>query len=160
MLSALESDGLAAPIPQPSQTLPQPDFPGFNAIAAGAGEALDPNFRPTVVDSFDLTLQRQLSRKVTLELGYIGRRITHEYQPININSVPYMMTLGGQTFANAYKNVVLQLCNGVGGLAGGTCGGTAGPNPGAVTAQPFFEAAINPAYCQINGSLQRRALLQ
>ncbi|MGA7631760.1 MAG: hypothetical protein WCB11_13415, partial [Terriglobales bacterium] len=85
-------------------------------------------------------------------LGYIGRRITHEYQPININSVPYMMTLGGQTFANAYKNVVLQMCNGVGGLAGGTCGGSAGPNPGAVTAQPFFEAAINPAYCQINGS--------
>ncbi len=34
---------------------------------------------------------------MTVELGYIGRRITHEYQPININAVPYMMTKGGQT---------------------------------------------------------------
>jgi hypothetical protein len=137
-------DGLVAPIPQPSQTLPQPDFPGFNAIAAGAGEALDPNFRPTVVDSFDLTLQRQISRKVTLELGYIGRRITHEYQPININSVPYMMTQGGQSFSNAYKNVVLQYCGGVAGMAGGGCAG----NASAVTSQPFFETALaGTGYC-------------
>lgn len=48
-----------------------------------------------------------------MELGYIGRRIAHEYQPLNLNAVPYMMTLGGQTFANAYKNVVLQCCNGI-----------------------------------------------
>ncbi len=137
-------DGLTAPIPQPSQTLPQPDFPGYNAIAAGAGEALDPNFRPTVVDSFDLTLQRQISKKVTLELGYIGRRITHEYQPININSVPYMMTLGGQSFANAYKNMVLQYCGGVAGMAGGACAA----NASAVTSQPFFEAALSgTGYC-------------
>jgi hypothetical protein len=141
-------DGANAPIPQPSPTLPQPDYPGINAIAAGAGEALDPRFRPTVVDSFDLTLQRQISRKLVLEVGYIGRRITHEYQPININSVPYMMTLGGQTFANAYKNVVLQYCNGIAGLAGGGCGGSSGPNPGAVTSQPFFEAALaGTGYC-------------
>ena len=50
-----------------------------------------------------LTIQRQLTRKVTLELGYIGRRITHEYQPINLNAVPTMMTLGGQQFAQAYE---------------------------------------------------------
>jgi Carboxypeptidase regulatory-like domain len=137
-------DGLSAPLPVPSATLPQPDFPGFNAIAAGAGESLDPHFRPTVVDSFDLTLQRQLSRKLTLEVGYIGRRITHEYQPININSVPYMTTMGGQTFANAYKNVLLQYCGGFAGMAGGGCTQTAG----AVTSQPFFEAALaNTGFC-------------
>lgn len=128
-----------APLPTPSQTLPQPDYPGFNAIAAGAGESLDPNFRPNVVDSFNFTVQRQLSRKFTLELGYIGRRITHEYQPININAVPYMMTKGGQQFAQAYANVVLQYCGGAAGMAGGAC--TA--NAGAVTPQPFFEAAMN-----------------
>jgi len=133
--------------PAPSATLPQPDFPGFNAIAAGAGESLDPHFRPTAVDSFDLSFQRQISRRLTLELGYIGRRITHEYQPININSAPYMMTLGGQTFANAYANVVLQYCGGIAGLAGGKCGGSNGPKAAAVTPQPFFEAAMNPAFC-------------
>jgi len=136
-------DGLSAPIPQASKTLVQPDFPGFNAIAAGAGESLDPNFRPNVVDSFDLTIQRQLAKKVTLEFGYIGRRITHEYQPIDINAVPYMMTLGGQRFDQAYKNVVLQYCGGVAGMGGGKCAA----NAGAVTPQPFFEAAMNKAYC-------------
>jgi Carboxypeptidase regulatory-like domain len=136
-------DGLVAPLPTPSQTLPQPDFPGYNAIAAGAGEALDPHFRPTVVDSWNVSLQRQMSRRLTLELGYIGRRITHEYQPININAVPYMMTLGGQQFANAYKNVVLQYCGGIQGLGGGGCAGDAG----AVQRQPFFESAMNPKYC-------------
>jgi hypothetical protein len=147
-------DGLTAPLQtdpsiQPSTHLPQPDFPGLNAIAAGAGESLDPHFRPNVVDSFDLTFQRQLSRKITLELGYIGRRITHEYQPVNINAVPYMMTLGGQRFDKAYANVVLQLCGGIAGLAGGGCNGDGAghPNPSAVTAQPFFETAMKSSYC-------------
>ncbi len=135
--------GTPSILPAASPTLPQPDFPGYNAIAAGAGEGLDPHFRPNVIDSFDFTIQRQLARKVTLELGYIGRRITHEYLPLDINAVPYMMTLGGQSFANAYKNVVLQYCGGVAGMGGGACAGSAG----AVTPQPFFEHAMNPSYC-------------
>jgi len=98
-------DGNNAPIPPASATLPQPTFPGLNDVSAGAGEALDVKFRPNVVDSFDLTIQRQLTNKLLLEVGYIGRRITHEYQPININAVPYMMTKGGQTFAKAYAAV-------------------------------------------------------
>jgi hypothetical protein len=131
-------DGLTAPLPPATPTLPQPLFPGINGIAAGAGEALDPHFRPNVVDSFDLTIQRQLSSKVSLEVGYIGRLINHEYQPININSVPYMMTMGGQRFDQAYANVVLQYCGGVQGLGGGNCAA----NAAAVTPQPFFETAL------------------
>ncbi len=142
-------NGFTAPISTPSATLVQPDFPGFNAISAGAGEALDPNFRPNQIDSFDFSIQRQLTRRTTLEIGYIGRRITHEYQPINLNAVPYMMTQGGQQFAQAYKNVVMQLCGGIAGLGGGGCNGDGhgNPNPAAVTPQPFFEKAMNPAYC-------------
>ena len=56
-------DGLTAPLPPASQTLPQPLYPGVNSVAAGAGEALDPNFRPNVVDSFTLTFQRQLTQQ-------------------------------------------------------------------------------------------------
>ncbi len=102
-------DGNNAPIPAASPTLPQPTFPGINNVSAAAGEALDPHFRPNVVDSFDLTIQRQLGNKFILELGYIGRRITHEYQPVNINAVPYMMTLGGQRFDKAYAAVETSL---------------------------------------------------
>jgi hypothetical protein len=141
-------DGLTAPLQQPSPTLPQPDFPGYNAVSAATAESLDPNFRPNQVDSFDLTIQRQLTRRVTLEIGYIGRRITHEYLPINLNAVPTMMTLGGQTFAQAYKNVVLQYCGGVSGLAGGGCSGASTTAPTSVTPQPFFEAALaGTGYC-------------
>jgi hypothetical protein len=137
-------DGLNAPIPQALPTLPQPLFPGINGIAAGAGEGLDPHFRPNVVDSFNFTIQRQLHRGVTMELGYIGRRIQHEYQPINLNAVPYMMTLGGQRFDKAYAQVAMQYCGGFTGLAGSGCA----QNAAAVTPQPFFETALaGTGYC-------------
>jgi len=142
-------DGLTAPLQQASPTLPQPYFPGVNGISSATASVLDPNFRPNQVDSFNLTIQRQLSRKIILELGYIGRRITNEYQPINLNAVPYMMTQGGQRFDQAYKNVVLQLCGGIAGLAGGGCNGDGSghPAPSAVTPQPFFERAMKSTYC-------------
>ncbi len=136
-------DGLVAPLPVASQTLPQPDFPGVNAIAAGAPTGLDPNFRPSLSHQFDLTIQRQISNKISIEFGYIGRKIAHEFQPVNINAVPYMMTLGGQSFAKAYGQMVMQYCGGNAGLAGGGCAG----DLSAVTPQPFFETALNPSYC-------------
>jgi len=131
-----------------SSTLPQPVYPGFNNTFSSDPEGLDPNFRATAIDSFDLTVQRQLNRRITLEVGYIGRRITHEYQPVELNPVPHMMTLGGQTFANAYKNVVLQYCGGIAGLAGGGCAGANPTGPTTVTPQPFFETALKgTGYC-------------
>src|SRR5262249_36246138 len=53
---------------------------------------------------------------------------------INIDAVPYMTTLGGQSFANAYANLYQQ-------VAGGQT----------VTVQPFFESALGgagSAYCR------------
>jgi hypothetical protein len=127
-----------------SQTLPQPVYPGVNNSFSTNPEGLDPNFRANAIDSLDFTIQRQLNRRITMELGYIYRRITHEYEPIELNPVPYMMTLGGQQFKNAYANVVMQYCGGLAGMAGGGCAGTAS----AVTAQPFFEAALKgTGYC-------------
>jgi hypothetical protein len=135
-------------------TLPQPVYPGFNNPASTSPEALDPTNRPDAVDTFNLTIQRQLTRRITLEVGYIGRRITNDFEPIMLNAVPYNMTLGGQSFKNAYATVVQQYCGGLAGLAGGGCGGSAlptpgpGPNPGAVTPQPFFETAMaGTGYC-------------
>ena len=141
--------GLIAPLQTatnltPTATLPQPIYPGINSTEGSASEALDPNFRPNVIDSVNFSVQRQLNRKVTLELGYIYRRITHEYQPVNLNAVPYMMTKGGQQFSQAYKNVVLEYCGGITGLAGGGCAA----NAAAVTPQPFFEKALaGTGYC-------------
>jgi hypothetical protein len=136
-------DGLTAPLPSAATSLPQPLFPGFNAVAAGAGTGLDPNFRPSISHQFDFTVQRQLNNKFTIEVGYIGRLLRHEFMPLQINTVPYMMTLGGQRFDKAYGQMVMQYCGGNAGMAGGNCAG----NLAAVTPQPFFEAALNKSYC-------------
>ena len=144
----VQTDGLVAPIPPASPTLPQPLFPGVNNVSAGQGETLDPNFRPNVTDTFTLTFARQLNNKLSLEVGYIGRLIHNEYLGINLNAVPYMMTKGGQTFAKAYANLVMQYCGGIKGLAGNNCGGPNGNVNNNVTAQPFFEAALaGTGYC-------------
>jgi hypothetical protein len=139
-------DGLTAPLPAAAQTLPQPLFPGINDVSAAAGESLDPHFKPNNVDSFDLTVQRRLSRQLTMEVGYLGRLIHNEYQPINVNAVPTMMTLGGQSFAQAYANIETSM--GCVASAGGcgAMGSTAAS--AAITAQPFFEAALSgTGYC-------------
>jgi len=102
-------DGTTAPIGAASPTLPQPDFPGVNDISAGAGEAWIRISGPNVVDAFTFTIQRQLSRKLTMELGYIGRRITtisanqHKRRAIHDDQ-------GRQRFDKAYANVVMQYC--------------------------------------------------
>jgi hypothetical protein len=128
-------DGMTAPLPAVSQTLPQPYFPGVNGnAAAGDGSQLDPNLKPGHSDEFNFTVQRAFSQKLLLEGGYIGRRIRDEFQEINIDAVPYMTTLNNQSFANAFASAYTQL------------------NAGAATPsiQPFFESALggpNSAYC-------------
>ena len=119
-------DGLTAPLPSVGNTLPQPYYPGVGGNAsAGDGEVLDPNFRPNVSDEVDLTIQREISSRFRVELGYIGRRIRNEYQAHDLDSVPYMLTLGGQTFAQAYANLFTELSSG-----------------SAIQVQPWFEAAL------------------
>ena len=146
------ADGLVAPLPTAASTLPQPFYPttlsssGTRFASAGGGSTLDPKFRPNVSDQVDFTLQRELvSRKLLLEVGYIGRRIQHEYQSIDLDAVPYMTTLGGQTFADGFKNLYLQLCG-----YGPSCAAPAASVLNAVTPQPFFEAAMGgpaSAFC-------------
>jgi hypothetical protein len=152
-------DGNTAPIAKAAATLAQPDYPGlFGNAEAGAGEALDPHFRPNDVDSFDFTIQRQLSNKVTMEVGYIGRWIHHEYQPININAVPYMMTMGGQQFQQAYANIEKALGCATSVAACGAnipaaklSNGNANPAYAAyfngLQQQPFFTTSLNSKYC-------------
>ena len=135
-------DGNSAPLPAAAPTLPQPIYPGFNAVASAASEALDPHFRPNDVDSFDLTIQRRLTNKTLMEIGYIGRLIHHEYQPVNLNAVPYMMSAGGQSFEAAYAQIETAMgC--VKSYA--SCGVNGTPT---VAPQPFFETALaNTGYC-------------
>src|SRR5215831_18706450 len=129
------ADGLAAPLPAVSQNLPQPYLAGVGANAAAATAwADDPTLKPSHIDQIDVTIQRELTPKVRLEAGYIGMRSRDEQLALNLDSVPYMTTLNGQSFAQAFANTFLAV------------------NSGAATfqPQPFFETALGgpaSAYC-------------
>jgi len=140
--TALGFDGMVANITggaPPTTTLPQPYYPGVmqNGVqnpAAGSGEALDPDFKPNRSDEFDLTVQRQISSNFSTEVGYSGRILRNEYQAINLDSVPYMLTSGGQQFQQAFANLFQE-------MAAGTT----------IFPQSFFETALGgsgSAYCK------------
>jgi hypothetical protein len=147
-----------------SNTLPQPFFPGITQVngvtSARASDTLvlDPNFKPAHSDEFTFTIQRDLGHNMILEVGYIGRHMADEYMNINLDQIPYMLTLGGQQFQNAYANVEKAL-----GCATSiaACGASVPapllpgkvPNPAygnfinAIASQPFFTAALPASYC-------------
>jgi hypothetical protein len=122
------TDGNSAPLPTLSNTLSQPYYPGGVNAASGDGSGLDPKLKPNRSDQFDLTIQRELSSHLSFEVGYIGRILRNEFQETNVDAVPFMTTLNGQSFANAYQALYWQLWSGV--------------SPTAVQSQPFFEAAF------------------
>jgi hypothetical protein len=133
-------DGLSAPLPVPSTTLPQPYFPGVSgATSVGDVSALDPSFKPERTDNYNFTIQRQINRQMTIEVGYAGRVIRNLDTEVNLDAVPYMMTLGNETFAQAYANVYTAIANNGGSV------------PTGIASQPFFEAALggpSSAYCK------------
>jgi len=131
-------DGMTAPLgAAPTATLAQPYFPGViqngaPTTSAGSGEVLDPHFKPNRSDEFDLTFQRQITPAFSTEIGYTGRIIRNEYQAVDLDSVPTMLTAGGQQFQNAFANLYQQIASGA-----------------AITPQPFFEKALGGTgtYC-------------
>jgi hypothetical protein len=136
------SDGMSAPIPAPTATLPQPSYPGTNGSpAAGAASVLDPSFRPAATYNFNFSVQREVTPRVLVEAGYIGRIITHEWMQRDLDAVPTMLTLGGQSFAQAFAGTYIPMC----GLSP-TCAGNT-----SIPVQPFFESAlggVNSSFCK------------
>jgi hypothetical protein len=131
-------DGLTAPLAAPTPTLSQPYYPGGTNPETVDSESLDPNFKPSRTDNFTFTLQRELNSHVHMEVGYIGKIIRNDYMEVNLDAVPTMETLGGQSFSNAFAQLYSQLFfNGV--------------SAANVTAQPFFENALgggSSAFCK------------
>jgi hypothetical protein len=129
------ADGLNVPLPAISQTLAVPVQPGIGTTPyATLTDSMDYNFRPSDTDQLDLSIQRQLKGNMIVEVGYLGVWGHHLFQGIEMNAVPWMMTLGGQQFQQAWAGLYKQLASGVA--------------PGSVTAQPFFESGLaGTGYC-------------
>jgi hypothetical protein len=136
---------------QPPTTLTQPYHPGFDGPGVALASPLDPSLRPNDVDTFNFSIQRQVNRRMLVEVGYIGRLIHHEYIMMNPNPVPYMMTLGGQSFESAYDAIETAFgCT----TSAALCAKNPTPNT-TIAPQPFFEAALGGAtstYCSADAS--------
>jgi hypothetical protein len=121
-------NGDTGPFPVVQQSLPIPAEPGINSPAGGNISFLDPNWRPGENDEVTFGIQRELPDNMLVEVAYVGKWSRHLYQGLDLNDVPWMMTKGGQSFAQAYAAV--WKANNGGAMA---------------SAQPFFENSL-PAY--------------
>ena len=130
-------------------TLAQPYRPGFDGPGVALASPLDPSLRPNDVDTFNLSIQRQVNRKMLVEVGYIGRLIHHEYIMENPNQIPYQLSIGGQSFVSAYDAIETALgCT----VSASQCSKSTGVTVGA---QPFFEAALGgptSSYCSADAN--------
>jgi hypothetical protein len=134
-------DGNVVPMPAVAQTEVPPIEPGIGTTPyAVLAEGLGYNFRPGTSDQVDVSIQRQLRGDMILEVGYVGRWAKHLYIGTDLNTVPWMMKLGGQTFAQAYANLWSA-------QTGRTLPGMSAPVSPTAT-QPFFEKALaGSSYC-------------
>lgn len=125
------TDGTSVPIPALTPTATPPlvpgvaNFPGANQPYANTTFQIDPHYHPGRNHQWNFTIQREMPGHSLLEIGYIGRHANGIYAPLEVNQVPFMMALNGQTYAQAFDVIAAQL------KAGGSVG-----------AQPFFEKAL------------------
>ena len=150
--SGLDGISPATAAAPPPALLAQPYHPGIDGPGVALASPLDPTLRPSDVDTFNFSIQRQINRKMLVEVGYIGRLIHHEYILENPNQVPYNLSQGGQTFQDAYVAIEKMLgCN----TTASACASTPVPVGAAAARQPFFETALggaSSAYCSADAS--------
>ena len=121
-------DGTTVPLPTtvPASVTP-PVVPGGNISFVPNSQVIDPAWTPGSHNQWDFTIQRELPASSRLEIGYVGHTARNIYQGIDLNQVPFFMTAGGQTFAQAFDAIT----------------------GGATTPQPFFETALaGSSFCQ------------
>jgi hypothetical protein len=127
------TDGTSVPLP-PLANIPsgKPLIPGFLPASNSPFETLDFRINSKrkigYADTFDLTYQRQLGSNALLEVGYVGNYAKKLYQGYALQQVPYMYTLGGQTFAKAWSNIAQAIIK------------NPSINPATIPNQPFLEA--------------------
>jgi Carboxypeptidase regulatory-like domain len=110
-----------------------PVVPGTNAPFSAVDWHIDPRRQVGSTDVLTFSIQRELPHQSMLEVGFVGRISRDLYEKVDLNNVPYMFKMGGQTFAQAFDTVQKAL------IAGQPVG-----------TQPFFEAAlggIGSGYC-------------
>jgi hypothetical protein len=101
---------LPTPVPPPVSS---PIVPGIGGEILSF--AVDPNFKVGKSYSFDFTIQRELPGNMLMEIGYIGRLGRDLPNSVDFDSAPinFLDKTSGQSFAQAYDAIQLQLAAGV-----------------------------------------------
>ncbi len=120
-------DGTVIPMPSLA-SIPSGDplIPANNSPFETLDFRIDPKRKIGFAHTFNLTVQRELRGNMVLEVGYVGNYAKRLYQGYAMSQVPYMYTLGGQSFAKAFSNIANAL--------------RAGTPVSAIGKQPFLEA--------------------
>lgn len=125
-------DGTTGPFPAVQQSLPIPAEPGINSPPGSNISFLDNNWRPGANDTITFGIQRELPDNTLVEVAYVGKWSRHLFDGLDLNDVPWQMTLGGQSLAKAYA--ALWNANNSGQTT--------------IAPQPFFENALKGSpYC-------------
>ncbi|HEU5453564.1 MAG TPA: carboxypeptidase-like regulatory domain-containing protein [Terriglobales bacterium] len=119
----VNGNSVAIPDPPPVTAPIEPGIGGYPYVTRDYH--IDPRRQVGSADVFDLSIQRELPARMILEVGFIGRRARDLYQKIDTNQIPYMYTMGGQTFAQAYDATQTAIVGG-----------------GTPAVQPFWEASL------------------
>jgi hypothetical protein len=88
-------------------TRPAPTTPSFPlAVAAGNNVAdFDPNLKSGYVQSWNLGLQREITRDTVLEIRYVGNHGTRLWRQVNLNEINTLSNGFLQEFQQAQQNL-------------------------------------------------------
>ena len=135
---AIDGSGITLPTLPSSITPPaiagagNPLVPSGNIAFVPSSQVEDPQWKPGSHNQWDFTIQRELPGRSRIEVGYVGHTARNIYQGIDLNQVPFFMTSGGQTFAQAFDILAQQIAT-----------------KAAITPQPFFETILaGSSICQ------------
>jgi hypothetical protein len=140
----------ATVIPMPAlNSIPSGDplIPGDNSPFETLDFRIDPKRKVGYAHTFDLTVQRQLPGNMMLEVGYVGNYAKRLYNGYALSAVPYMYTLGGQSFAEAFSNIANAMRN----------NGTSAGAIAAIPDQAFLETLMGGA-AACGGSCTQQAI--
>jgi Carboxypeptidase regulatory-like domain len=103
----------------PWQTAPPCPAPQFSCYAGSRIRIFDQNFRPALIQQWNLTVQHQFSNSLTFQVGYVGQKGSHL---LNFEDVAQRMGLNAQgTLALPGQQIVSEAAGPFLGGLGGPC---------------------------------------
>jgi hypothetical protein len=100
--SVLFSQGTLPSRPYPSA----PSYP-FSPNPTDSINGFDPNLKTAYVQSWNLSLQREIGRRSVVDVRFVGNHGVHEWRQVDLNEVNLFESGFLKDFYNAYNNLLI-----------------------------------------------------